>query len=103
MTDTIKEVSAPYTIRIDDETLGDETIVIHRNGSPIAVVLPYDEYRKLNAPEQAVEANGLEQPKTVEAISDNPAFERERAAYYRLLPELLKTHKGEWVAIVDEQ
>jgi hypothetical protein len=30
-------------------------------------------------------------------------FERERAAFYRLLPELLKTHRGKVVAIHDEQ
>ena len=30
-------------------------------------------------------------------------FERERAAFYRLLPELLKTHRGKVVAIHDEK
>jgi len=30
-------------------------------------------------------------------------FQRERATYYRLLPELLKTHLGKVVAIHDEQ
>ena len=30
-------------------------------------------------------------------------FERERAAFFRLLPELLKTHRGKVVAIHDEQ
>ncbi len=30
-------------------------------------------------------------------------FERERAAFYRLLPELLKTHRGQVVAIHNEQ
>jgi hypothetical protein len=30
-------------------------------------------------------------------------FERERAAFFRLLPELLKTHSGKVVAIHDEQ
>jgi hypothetical protein len=30
-------------------------------------------------------------------------FERERAAFYRLLPELLKTHRGQVVAIHDER
>jgi hypothetical protein len=38
-----------------------------------------------------------------EPISDSPDFERERAAFRRLLPELLKAHRGEWVAIVNEQ
>ena len=30
-------------------------------------------------------------------------FERERAAFYRLLPDLLATHRGQYVAIHDEQ
>ncbi|MCU0702838.1 MAG: DUF5678 domain-containing protein [Fimbriiglobus sp.] len=30
-------------------------------------------------------------------------FERERAAFFRLLPELLKTHRGKVVAIHNEQ
>jgi hypothetical protein len=30
-------------------------------------------------------------------------FQRERAAFYRLLPELLKTHRGKVVAIHDEK
>ena len=31
------------------------------------------------------------------------AFERERAAFERLEPELLKTHRGKFVAVVNEQ
>ncbi len=30
-------------------------------------------------------------------------FAREKAAFYRLLPELLKTHRGQYVAVHDEQ
>lgn len=30
-------------------------------------------------------------------------FDRERAAFYRLLPELLKTHQGKYVAIHEEK
>lgn len=30
-------------------------------------------------------------------------FEREQAAFYRLLPELLATHRGQYVAIHEEQ
>jgi Family of unknown function (DUF5678) len=30
-------------------------------------------------------------------------FEQERAAFYRLLPNLLSTHRGQYVAIHDEQ
>jgi hypothetical protein len=30
-------------------------------------------------------------------------FERERRAFFRLLPELLRTHRGQYAAIHDEQ
>ncbi len=33
----------------------------------------------------------------------NEKFERERRAFFRLLPELLKTHRGKVVAIHDEK
>ena len=34
---------------------------------------------------------------------DREVFERERAAFYRLLPSLLTTHRGKYVAVHDEQ
>jgi hypothetical protein len=90
-TQPLKEVSTPYTVNAEDEAIGRDTIVIRRNNQPIAVVLPYAEYEEL-----------LLRP-AVGSAGDNPTFERERAAFQRLLPELLRTHRGEWVAIVDGQ
>lgn len=90
----LKEVNAPYTVRPDDEALGRETVIIRRNGEPIAAVVPYAEYQALLALRPA--------PDSLAAESD-PEFERNRAAFERLLPELLREHRGEWVAIVDER
>jgi len=90
-THTIKEVSLPYTVNAEDEAIGRDTIVIRRNDKPIAVVLPYAEYEEL-----------LLRP-AVGSAGDNLMFVRERAAFQRLLPELLRTHRGEWVAVVDGQ
>lgn len=45
----LKEVNAPYTVRPDDEALGRETVIIRRNGEPIAAVVPYAEYQALLA------------------------------------------------------
>ncbi len=86
-TRTLKEVSVPYIVNAEDEAIGRDTIVIRRNGEPVAVVIPFAEYQAMMA-----------QP-----VSSVPSFEQERAAFQRLLPELLKTHRGEWVAIVDGQ
>lgn len=43
---------------------------------------------------------------TFEVILPEPQlskFDRERRAFYRLLPELLKTHRNQYVAIHEEQ
>ncbi|HET7089609.1 MAG TPA: DUF5678 domain-containing protein [Anaerolineae bacterium] len=90
----LREVNAPYTVNSEDEAIGRDTIVIRRSGEPVAVVVPYAEYVELLARPSA-------QPS--EPVSGDPDFERERAAFRRLLPELLKAHRGEWVAIVNEQ
>ncbi len=84
---TLKEVSVPYTVNAEDEAIGRDTIVIRRNGEPVAVVVPFAEYQAM----------------TAQPLPGDPGFEQERAAFHRLLPELLKTHRGEWVAIVDGQ
>lgn len=81
----LKEVSVPYTVNAEDEAIGRDTIVIRRNGEAIAVVIPFAEYQALVA-----------QP-----LPGDLGFEQERAAFQRLLPDLLKEHRGEWVAIVD--
>ena len=86
-TRTLKEVSVPYTVNAEDEAIGRDTIVIRRNGEPIAVVIPFAEYQTMVA-----------QP-----LPGDLGFEQERAAFQRLLPELLTAHRGEWVAIVDGQ
>ena len=84
---TLKEVSIPYTVNTDDETVGRDTIVIRRNGEPVAVVIPFAEYQAMAA----------------QSLPGDLGFEKERAAFQRLLPELLQAHRGEWVAIVDGQ
>jgi hypothetical protein len=86
-THTLKEVSMPYLVNAEDEAIGRDTIVIRRNGTPVAVVIPFAEYQTLVA----------------QSRPDDPGFEQERAAFQRLLPELLQVHRGEWVAIVDGQ
>jgi len=91
---TIKEVNAPYIVDAEDKSIGRETIIIRHDGEPVAVIVPYADYTELIARQPG---------RPVETSSDESAFERERAAFRRLLPELINTHRGEWVAIVDEQ
>ncbi|HLB45679.1 MAG TPA: type II toxin-antitoxin system prevent-host-death family antitoxin, partial [Anaerolineales bacterium] len=83
----LREVNAPYTVNPDDEALGRETIIIHKNGEPVAAVVPYAEYQKLLALTELA-------PLPPQLPSD-PQFEKQYAAFQRLLPELLKEHRGE--------
>jgi len=90
----LKEVNAPYTVNVNDETIGHEPVVISRNGEPFVVMLPYAEYTRLIA-RQIAPSLGTD--------PDSSLLDRERAAFRRLLPDLLRDHQGKWVAIVDEQ
>jgi hypothetical protein len=81
----LKEVSVLHTVDAEDEAIGRDTIVIRRSGEPVAVVVSFAEYQVVAA-----------QP-----LPGDLGFEQERAAFQRLLPELLQAHRGEWVAMVD--
>jgi len=90
----LKEVIAPYTINPDDDSLTREPILIRRNGEPwVVLAMPYAEYQQW--------LSQKETPPTPE-VKDTE-FEHNRAAFQRLLPELLKEHRGEWVAIAGEK
>ncbi len=89
----LKQVNAPYVINAGDENAGRETVIIHRDGEPFLVLLPYAEYAAL------ITRVSAQPPETADSLT----LERERRAYQRLLPGLLRTHPGEWVATVDEQ
>jgi hypothetical protein len=90
----VREVAAPYTVISTDEGIGRDTIIIQRNGEPVAAILPYSLYQQL-----MIAHSGDWRPPS---MHDDP-FVHERAAYERLLPELLKSHRDEWVGFVDEQ
>ena len=91
----LREVNAPYTVNADDEAIGRETIIIRRNGEPVAAVVPYAEYQQWQT------RGTLPRAHTPRAV--DPEFEKQWAAFQRLLPELLKEHRGKWVGIVNEQ
>jgi hypothetical protein len=91
---TLKEVKTPYTISPDVESLAHEPLLIRRDDEAwVVVAMPYAEYQHWQA--QKASRSPSE--------TGDSEFERNRAAFQRLLPELLKEHRGEWVAIVDEQ
>ena len=88
----LKEAHAPYTLAIEEEALSHEPFVLERDGETVAAVIPIAEYEAFRAWR---EARGREKKQR----EDLEAFEHERQAFERLRPELLRTHRGQWVAI----
>ena len=87
----IREVKTPYVVDPGDESIGRDTIIIQHDGEPVAVIVPYAEYKSWRTEEKPLVGEM------------DPEFRKQWQAFQRLKPELLKKHKGQWVAIVDEQ
>jgi len=88
----VKESSAGYTAEIERVKATGEPLVIEDDGKPLLIVLPYAEYDALIRQKQ--------QERRKEYME---AFERERAAFEKLKPQLLETHAGQYIAIHDGQ
>ncbi|MCL4499622.1 MAG: type II toxin-antitoxin system Phd/YefM family antitoxin [Chloroflexi bacterium] len=97
MTKTItsKEAQASYGTAIEQVKSSGEPLIIEQDGKPAVVVLPYAEFQRLAGLRES-EKESLSQTR-------DKGFERERAAFLRLKPQLLKTHRGLYVAIHDGQ
>ena len=89
----IREVQAPYTIRLDDQAVGRETIIIHQKGKPVAAIVPYPLYEK------AI----LGKTTSPTLPTPDPEFEKQWNAFQRMKPDLLQKYPGQWVAVVNEQ
>jgi hypothetical protein len=91
MTKTIqlKEARAVYAADIDAAQLAREPVILEEDGQPFAAVISLDEYRAYAAWKKQIEAED----------DFPPAWYGEKAAFQRMLPELLTTHRGKWVAV----
>jgi len=94
---TLRESHPPYTLSIGEEDiLGQELIILERDGQPVAAIVSLTEYEAFRAWQEAQDQERRQQV-------DMDAFEREREAYERLEPELLPLYKGQYVAIREGQ
>ena len=101
---TLREVNAPYTVDPDDESVGRETIIIRKNGEPVAAIVPYAEYQEwLALKPQLASVRQPSEPPVYAPLPVDPEFEKQWAAFQRLRPELLQKYPSQWVAIVNEQ
>jgi PHD/YefM family antitoxin component YafN of YafNO toxin-antitoxin module len=92
----LPESQAPYTLTIDEKTLTHESIILERDGQPVAVLVPIAEYQAFHAWQQAQERRRRRQ-------AQMEAFEQEHAAFERIMPELLHTHRDKVIAIYQGQ
>jgi hypothetical protein len=92
----LKEPHAPYTLAIEEEALSRESFILERDGEPVAAVVPISEYQDFRAWREA-------RDREEQRRKDLEAFEREQEAFERLKPELLRTHRGQCVAILNGQ
>ncbi|MBM4459645.1 MAG: type II toxin-antitoxin system Phd/YefM family antitoxin [Chloroflexi bacterium] len=81
---TLKEAQAAYALTIETSQASQGPIFVEHEGRPVAVILSVEDY------EQRSDAWQQEQLRRLEP---------NRSAFRRLLPELLKTHNGQFVAI----
>jgi len=97
----IKEARAIYGPDLPGpEEVAKGPVVIRREGKPYAVAIPLDDYRRFQEWREKAEREARIQAQD-EALrqAQDEAWEKERAAFHRLKPQLMQTHKGLYVAI----
>lgn len=101
---TLKETQASYATVIEQVKSTGEPLVVEQDGQPFAVVIPFAEYQQLVALRES-ERQKASQESRAEARhrAYQESFEQERAAFYRLKPQLLKTHRDQYVAVHGSQ
>jgi PHD/YefM family antitoxin component YafN of YafNO toxin-antitoxin module len=86
---SLKEARAKYSISLNKTDLAQGPLILEHDGEPVAAIISIEDYRRFVAG-QDYDTWRQEQLQRLQP---------EREAFQRLLPELLKTHKGQFVAI----
>lgn len=89
---TLKEAQAAYSLAIDASRIKEGPIFVEHEGQPVAVIMSIEDYKQ--HPSGEFDSWRQEQLQRLEP---------NRTAFQRLLPELLKTHKTQFVAIYEEE
>ena len=105
----IKEARAIYGPDLPGpEEVAEGPVVIRREGKPYAVAIPLDDYRRFQKWREEAEREAQIQDhdealrqalRHAQGGPQDETWEKERAAFHRLKPQLLQTHKGLYVAI----
>jgi len=89
----IKETHAIYALPFDENQLADHPVVLEHQGKPVAVVIAPEEYQAYR------EWRDADAWRRAELDKLRPGHE----AFQRLLPELLRSHRDQFVAIHNGQ
>jgi imidazolonepropionase-like amidohydrolase len=93
---TLKETQSPYTLTIDETTLVDGPVRVLQGERTIGVLVPPDEYEAFRTWKES-------QKRQAQIQQTHEAFEREVAAFERMLPELLQKYRDQVVAVHNGQ
>jgi PHD/YefM family antitoxin component YafN of YafNO toxin-antitoxin module len=88
---TLNETQATYTLPFNESVLAEGPVFLERKGRRVAVIIRADEFEAFHMWRDSRSW----QQKPLDRLQG------ERAAFQRLLPELLKTHRDQFVAIRD--
>jgi PHD/YefM family antitoxin component YafN of YafNO toxin-antitoxin module len=90
----LKEAQAKYSIYLNKIDLAQGPLILEHEGEPVAAVVPIAEYREFEA---------WRERRVSPLPSPDDEWEQGRQAFERMRNELLKTHKGQFVAILNNQ
>jgi hypothetical protein len=93
---SLKETQAPYTLTLDEAALAEGPVHVIQGEQIIGVLVPPDEYEQFRAWRET-------QGRRIQTQQRHEAFEREVAAFERMLPELLQKYRGQVVAIYNSR
>ncbi len=88
----VKETQAPYKVTVDEAALDEGPVRVVHGEETLGVLVPPDEYEAFRAWRERQQQREVLQPASEQ-------FEREAAAFQRLLPQLLEQYRGRVVAI----
>lgn len=88
----IKEAKTQYALPLDEARLAEGPLIVEREGKPVAAIIPFGEYEKYRAWQEEEEQAAIRRAQLQK-------FEREKEVYLHLKPQLLQTHRGQFVAI----
>ena len=89
----LKEAQSPYTLSLGEATLGQETVILEREGRPVAVVVPFAEYEAFAAwrrRQEEEEEFWREQEEWEREWAKLPSWEREGTWPDELTPEMIE-------------